>query len=148
MQTEENSQWLFRSATPNDIPFIYSSWLKSYKHDSLFGKSIRSSTFFNNYKEVLDNLLSNSDILICYFPEDKNVILGYMVYSSNILHYSFVKQAFRRYGIARSMYNHLFKDDLKIIYTHFTQYLNSFIDKFTNFEYNPMILYKKGESNE
>lgn len=140
-----------RDAQPSDLPFIYSSWLKSYKHDSKLGRSIRSSIFFENYREVLDKLLLNSSIKIISAPNDSNVILGYLVYSYDlnkdlIIHYCFVKQPFRRLGLANTLINSV-NLGFRVICTHITNEIQSHALNELSYEYNPILLYKR-ESHE
>lgn len=138
--------WSIRKAQPTDIPFIYSSWLKSFRHNSLLGKSsIRTSVFYENYREILDFLLAKSNILVACLSDEPEVILGYLVYEPEIVHYSFVKEPFRHLGIATNL---LAKADLPsfkpVCYSHLTSGLSRTIsEKYPNFIYNPFVLYQR-----
>jgi len=144
----------FRFARPDDIPFIYSSWLRSFKHSSALGKSMRSSVFFENYREIIDHILASqhSHVAIACLPDDPNVILGYLVYEivstrEYIFHYCFVKESFRRLGIASALIKSLGHIQ-NIIHTHKTNCLDGIIDVFTiitasHITYNPLLLYNR-----
>lgn len=146
-----NTEWGIRKANPKDIPFIYETWLKSYKHDSAIGKSTRSGIFFDEYKTIVDRILSNKDTqtLVACLNDSTDVILGYLVKELNLAHYCFVKESFRRLGVARS----LFATDGMLIRatstTHKTYYAQDLIDRF-GLDFNPFLLYKtsQGESHE
>lgn len=137
--------WTFRQALPQDIPFIYSSWLKSYKHDSDFAKTIRTGIFFDNYREVLDDILERADVIVACLPNDKDIIIGYLVYEAHAIHYSFVKESFRNLGVARSMFKEIYKTLLlPVSYTHITNTAKPF-SKSYDFIYNPILLFNKGD---
>lgn len=145
-----SSQWVIRPVLPEDLAFIYNSWLKSYKFGSESMKSMRSGTFFENYREILDYILTNSEILIACLPEDENIILGYICYenilaNSHLIHYCFIKETFRNLGIATDLYKSLYPHN-KISYTHETKQLKTLInnkDKYKEFTYNPLLLYRR-----
>lgn len=139
--------WRIRPASALDIPFIYSSWLKSFKHDSALGKSMRSSIYFEQYREVIDQILEDSQTFVAHLPDEPNVIIGYIVFESYAsiptatIHYAFVKESFRRIGVFTSL--------LKLIdyskpwqYTHKTNTLIKVLGSDTDWIYNPLYLYK------
>lgn len=139
--------FVIRSAKPEDISFIYSSWLKSYKHGSSIGKSVRTSIFFNNYREIVDVLLERSNILVACLPDSPDVILGYIVYESiesmHILHYAFVKESFRYLNICNFLVAEAKLPD-GTNYTHHTFFLDKLNSKHLNqFVFNPFHLYER-----
>jgi hypothetical protein len=66
-----------------------------------------------------------------------------MVHDGNLLHYVYVKEAFRLQGIAKDLYQHA--GSPKII-THETKTVMPILALHDQFIYNPFILYKKGKS--
>lgn len=146
-----------RSAQPSDISFIYSSWLKSYKHGSELGKSTRTGVFFNSYREVLDAILQRSQTFVACLIDEPEVILGYLVHEPladepftvdpiHILHYAFIKESFRRLGIGQMLLEHAKINPKLTYYTHKTILLDKFDGAFSQMTYNPFLLYVKGES--
>ena len=129
-----------RNPSPEDIPFIYATWLNSYCHDSALGKSVRNSVFHKEYKEVIDRIIQNSQALIACHTDDPNVLFGYLIYSDGVAHYSFVKEAFRRFGIAKELLKESNLDIEKMIVTHKTFYLAGMNQQFN---FNPFGLFKK-----
>ncbi len=141
--------YIIRKALPEDISFIYSSWLKSFRYGSTANKLIRTNVFFTNYREVLDSILAKSLTLVACLPDSPEVILGYMVYEEDILHYCFIKHSFRRLGIASSLLEQTGLKDSEVQVTHMTNELSGFFDtlilvKGLKLEYNPFLLYDKG----
>ena len=129
--------WKIREATANDISFIYATWLNSYHYDSS-AKSTQKNVFMNNYKLVIDYLLDQSTVLVACTTIDEDVILGYLVFEEDLLHYCFVKEAFRLFGIATDL---LKQSGLQEpIITHRTKTIIPFLKD--RFVFNPFKLYK------
>ncbi len=137
--------YTIRDVLPSDIPFIYSSWLKSFRFGSQLAKPIRSSIFYENYREVLDCLLSKSQIKVACLNDEPSVILGYLVYERTIaiVHYVFVKEAFRELGIAHNL---LLQSELPtdLTYSHMTTMITKYLTNKSNWIYNPFVLYSRG----
>ncbi len=131
--------WKVRKANPDDISFIYATWLKSYHYDS-WTRSIAKSVYFDNYKLVIDRLLNQSEVLVACHPTDENVILGYCVFEPNLIHYMFIKEAFRRFGIATDLIKKAGVKESATI-THKTQMAIPILRR-KDFIFNPFILYK------
>lgn len=93
-----------RDAVKEDESFIYSTWLLGLRHGNKWFLSIDKETYFQKYKHVIGMLLAKSTIKIACLNEDPDVALGYIVYSGNTVHYTFIKKAWRRLGIAKALY--------------------------------------------
>ena len=128
-----------------DIPFIYATWLNSYRNDSLIGLSVRKSVFFENYRSVLDHLLAkdSTKVYVACAPNDPSVIFGYIVAEpeANVLHYAFTKEAFRGFGIAKVLFKHAFKTEsisaVSITASHITRSTKHLCKN-----YNPFLLFR------
>ncbi len=136
-------KWSIRDANEKDIPFIYATWLNSYYHDS-WARSVKKTIYFDNYKHVLDTILEDkyTEVKVACLPENTNVILGFLVQEQqNIIHYCFVKEAFRRMGVAKSLFQHE-----KAYITHMTRSFSPILrDHEEVFTYNPFYLFNKGD---
>lgn len=83
---------------------IYATWLRSYQASSPATKTIPREQFFSGHHQVLDRIFSRSpEVRLAVLPEDPEVVLGWLVREKSIVHYVYVKPAFRRYGIARAL---------------------------------------------
>lgn len=145
--------WLIRLAKPEELNFIYSTWLNNYRHDSSLGKSCRNSVFFAEYPSVLDHILHRplTKVLVTYFEESPDLILAYLVYEPGILHYLFTKEIYRSHSIATSLFMKAFEEDLKksspIQLTHRTASVEAILKKYNSIlNFNPFLLYQKFES--
>ena len=132
-----------RLATPEDIPFIYSTWLKSFKSDSKEGKSMRTTIFMKYYVKVIDHILQLPDtvINIACDKEDPFVIHGYIVCNKTTIHYIYVKEVLRRLGLSKALIaSQNLGDD--VVYTHKTNMIAPIVSKLETIDYNPLLLYK------
>ncbi len=138
-------EFKIRSAVGDDIPFIYSTLLRSYRYDSDLGKSTSKSVFFENYQLVLDKILANPDtqILVACNPAEQNVILGYLIHEPTTLHYVFVKEAFRQLGVATALYTFAFDELDSVSVTHVTRSVEPLMRSKSRLVFNPFKLYQK-----
>jgi len=96
---------VIRPAQPDDIPFIYSTWLKSYYCDSKVGTDCRKSVFFDEYKLVIDGILKDpkTRVLVTASRLAPNTIYSYVVLSGATIHYCYSKEDFRGFGLVTRM---------------------------------------------
>ncbi len=134
-----------RKANQKDLNFIYDSFLKTIKHDTPIGKQMKTGDFMRQYREVLDHLFleTNCEIYIASYPEDPFTILGYIVYKLDVLHFIFVKLAFRNLGIGKALFERAFGRET-IEYSHKTKSVASLCSKHPEHFFNPLHLYKRG----
>lgn len=101
-QNPLKSQVLIRDASEADVPFIFNSWLKSYRNASLC-RSITNPVYFTFQHQLIEELLKHSFVKVVHTASDPNQLLAYLVYSEvegiKIVHYAYVKHAFRNMGI-------------------------------------------------
>jgi hypothetical protein len=97
----------FREARTEDHAFILSTWLRGLYYGGPFFREIEKSSFFKHYQLIVKGILARSQIQIACLKEDHDVILGYAVTQEKntdvILHWVFVKSAWRRVGLARDL---------------------------------------------
>lgn len=96
-------QIVLRDVIPEDINFIRATFLKGTYYGSEWTAAISKDVFFTQYAKVLDNLLLVANIKIACLSDAPDVILGYSIYHQNILHFVFVKKAWRLQGIANKL---------------------------------------------
>ena len=130
-----------RDAHPEDINFIYATWLRSYRTGSSIGRQSRNTIYYREYNKVIDQILNSSTIKIACLDEDELIILGYAVFDRENIHYIFVKEAFRRLGIAKRLVESSLI--LPETCTHSTYLAEAVIEKF-KLTYNPFLLFNRG----
>lgn len=87
----------------DDTAFIIDSWLKSYYGKSTFSCHISKKVFFEEHKKIVIKLLKKSTIKVAVDGEDSSNIAGYIVYEPNKIHYIYIKEVFRGFGICKKL---------------------------------------------
>jgi hypothetical protein len=98
-----------REGKPIDEDFIFSSWIQCLGNSRPYS-GLDRNWFTTAQHALIEKLLKNSKILIACDPEDDDQIYGYMVYNpmSNVLHWVYVKQLFRRAKVASRLLGKVF----------------------------------------
>ena len=104
-----------RPAISTDAPFILSSWLWSYV-GSAFANRIDRRTFFAGHHEYATRLIGRGAV-VAVLPDQRDVIIGFLVGAGEVLHYVYVKGRFWRMGIASEMMHHVYGDK-PVNYSH------------------------------
>lgn len=141
-----NSNFSIREAVGEDLPFIYSTWARSYRYDSPIGRSCKNSIFFPAFNKVIDHILSQSStqVALAVKPDQPHVLFGYMVHQPDVVHYAFTKEAFWNHGIAKALLTHL--GGAKF-YSHKTMTAQPILKRFPDLSFNPFVLYKQENQN-
>lgn len=138
----------FRRMDKRDEPFIYNSWLRTFRKESAFGSEIPHDIYFRNQKAIIDDLLATSNVLVLCNPEVPDQIYGYAVYAIEndmlILHFIYLKLCYRGMGFAERMLSvmeseRLSGEGLPIIATHATHAFHKH-SKEWNATYNPYLI--------
>lgn len=117
-----------------DKSFIFATWLRGLRYGNDWFGMIDSECYFKAYQQVITTVLSspNTTVKVACLKEDPDVILGYSVYASELLHFVFVKKSWRNIGIARS----LFPEKVMVV-THLTSVGKSMLKKHPHIKFNP-----------
>lgn len=136
-----------RQATSDDLPFVYNSWLKAYKHSSRFAQRITNEVFFKYHHQVIDRILARGAKVLIATPEnDEHTILGYIVYepyNALVLHFCYVKMPFRRFGVAHKLLSPLLSEaglnGTLVTFSHWTKDMDWASEKL-KLQYNPYLI--------
>lgn len=124
-----------RAGLPEDHAFVFATWLRCYKRNSLFARRISNETFFRWHHLVIERILARSVIRVAHAADAPEVILGYSVSEPGVVHFVYVKGSFRKLGIATALLGHL--DPNACVFTHWTDGWEHLLRKWPNAEYNP-----------
>lgn len=122
---EEKLPVLFRDLAEEDVPFVYNSWLKSFRNGTMC-RNVDNSIYFFNHHKIIGQLLERSKVIVCCNSLDPKIIYGYLVFEDIdgqfVLHYIYVKNIYRKLGLARKLLEQS-KHDFSVLgcYTHQTQ---------------------------
>ena len=138
-----------RTATAEDVPFIFNSWLKSYRN-SHFCKLVVNEIYYNEHHKVIERLIKKSKVIVACNRDDENQLYGYIVADEVegffALHYIYVKHSFRNMGIGEALLNSFEHDpSVASIYSHHTRLCDKLAPKYS-MVYHPYLLINKEES--
>lgn len=110
-EKELGSMIAFRNASSeSDLAFIYSKWLQSFRR-APYAKWIPNHTYFSEHHKIIENLLRKSRVRLAVNAEDLDQIYGFLVSQViddvPVVHFVFVKDAFREFGIATALLNEI-----------------------------------------
>lgn len=106
MDKEASEIITFRSGLPDDRSFILATWLRGLYYGNPWFKEIPKDVFMDKYHRVISDIMvrPESAISVAVLRDSPDVILGYSVLGSpRTLHWVFVKEAWRKIGIARKL---------------------------------------------
>lgn len=94
-----------RKATEADMNFVYSTWLKGVYHGSDLLKNVKRAVYFENYPKYIAAVLARPtvEVKVAALAEDKDVILGYAVVQPGVVHWVYVKSAWRKQNVAKTL---------------------------------------------
>lgn len=141
-----------RQANDEDIPFIFNSWLKSYR-SSTFARNISSTVYFTEHHKVIKKIIESNHVIIACNDDNPGQIYGWICAGKTdgifTLHYIYVKQPFRNFGMGKQLLNAFEHDpSYAAIYTHQTNFGAKLAPKH-NFVYHPYVIFSTyGESSD
>lgn len=93
----------FREPTKADYNFLASSWLKSFRK---FEPKISADVYYKHHNKLIDLIMQRAKVIIACNEHDEEQVFGYIVYEEcpiSIVHYVYVKEAYRKMGIAKAL---------------------------------------------
>lgn len=110
-----------RAATPQDMPHVYDSWLRSYRDSVPRARGMRrespggpkfdvtgppadSREYWAGHSRAIAAAIDRgADVIVAYSSHHPRVICGWTCIERSALHYVYVGHAFRRMGVARGL---------------------------------------------
>lgn len=128
-----------RPGTQSDTNFILATFLRGLYYGDSWFSLIPKDIFMANYKHIAKALLEspNTVVLVACLKDDPDVTLGYSLMSKDgtTLHWSYVKSAWRKKGIGRSLMPLQYK-----YVSHLSKLGKSLLEKINNPQFNPFSL--------
>lgn len=146
MNSEILQQIDIREAEESDHAFIFSTWLRCYKHESAFAKPIAPKVFFARHHKVVERILAYKEtrILVCSPKDDDHTILGYLVYTDAkpkpVVQFCYVKMPFRKLGVAKALWNEALIVPEYSLYTHRMDDMKWAEQRWPLMEYDPYLI--------
>lgn len=134
------SKITFRPIRDTDVNFILATWLKTYKYSGDLPARVRDSEYFSTYEPILKELLSRATVTVACLIDDPDVVIGYVCYEPEMLHWVHVKESWRNLGLAKLL---VVKSGVSETarFTHWTQPMKSIVNKYPTFIFNPWGIY-------
>lgn len=120
-----------------DRPFVLSTFLKGLYYGESWFRLINKDVFMTCYHSFLEKFLDSPgvQVTIACLVEDPEVIIGYSVTTNTVLHFIFVKKAWRNIGVAKM----LLPKTVSAV-THLTDLGKKLLPKLPGAEFNPFLL--------
>lgn len=154
---------VFRTVMLQDVKFITSSWVNSYKSAPSVSY-MRDHSYYTHQHLLIEYLIPASRVIVAVDKSDPHRIYGWLVYEYNAptltLHYTYVKIECRRNGLATALITEAFRQasqhetkPSRIVWTHQTNKGRHFMGTIgprlldpLPYEYNPYALLFAPES--
>lgn len=111
-------------------------------------QSAKDEVDFVTYKEyhdpIVDRLCLDSRVLVAYFPDVPDEVLGYVIYDKKTIHWLYVKKPYRSSGIANILLEEVFTQASPQFYSHRS---HSDLPEKLNLKYNPYIVLLNNKVN-
>ncbi len=138
----------FRNPKGSDHAFILNAWLKSYRK-AFPTEGITNTIYYAEHHEIIKSILDKGNVIIACDDTNPDVIVGFIaaevVDVALVIHYAYVKNSFRGYGIAKLMYDTLAApENPEITYcTHLTDPISNACKR-REIIFNPYLLGRLG----
>lgn len=154
MSTTLGQGVLMREAELSDINFIMDTVSKSLRNSPAF-KLCSNDVFYEGFKEQIEPLIMESQLVVACNPEDPTQIYGYVSYYktgshvtgkiiSTTVNYMYIKQVYRGMTIGQQLLNVIWHKDTFLLYKYSTPSWENFVHKLTNKAYfNPFAKFLK-----
>lgn len=133
-----------RPIEEDDYAFVYSTWLRSYRFNSVFTRKLTNKVYYEWHHKAIERIFGRGGFcIIACDTSDKNVVFGYIVgertSSGDIIHFIYVKKAFRKLGIMAKLLDSVgFKGGL---FTHYTEFCDEYLKSHEGiWTYNPYLI--------
>lgn len=138
-----------RPMEASDAPFVLNSWLRRYR-DSVAARLVTDRVFYQVQHDIILKILAKPELkaTVACSLEDSNHIYGYLIAEDLsklvpdlvMLHFTYVKGPFRRFGIAKALLQDTIGDHKLVHYSHRTHLLD-FLDKSEAWTFNPAYIW-------
>lgn len=137
-----------RPAIEADVPFIFNSWLRCYRH-SRNTQGCENPVYFAQHHILIEGLCKRANILIACDEKNPAEIYGYIcsetIEDVMVIHFMYIKEMYRKFGVGSFLAETAgFKKDAPIFYTHRTFNAQDLEKKFA-LVYNPYLAYSAYE---
>lgn len=148
---QSDAAYIFRPYVKDDIHFIQNSWANSYFKGASYNIYLSAEEFNASHRPIREAFFiqPNATAIICAAKEDPSLVIGWIALEKPpkadaiIVHYIYVKQAFKDMGIATELLNKANKAKY-LLFTHLTEKVERIMrrnpEKYGTFFYAPHLI--------
>ncbi len=94
-----------RNGEFNDLPFIFSTWLKGLRWGNEYHKLVDQDAYFKGQHRVIEKILQDpkTEIKVACLIDAPEVIVAYAVYTGDTLHWVKSKSDWKNIGLAKDL---------------------------------------------
>ena len=118
-----NSRPVLRQLRSGDLPLIYNSWLRSFKkQNDVDQNGLPGWMYWRYYHEKIEETLARAETRVLCAEAEPDIIFGWICFEHaptfTVVHYLYVKNAFRKIGLARRLVGGAGLDVARVVYTY------------------------------
>lgn len=134
----------FRRGVPEDVSFIFSSWLKSFRLNGM-AENLNPKVYYSQHHCLVEGLMIKANVTVACNPEDPSQIYAYVCHEVieglPVVHYIYVKDSFRRLGLAAMLLEEVgISLDKPFFFTHYNKIANRIANR-KAMVYNPYLCF-------
>jgi GNAT superfamily N-acetyltransferase len=129
-------QVAIREAVRSDGDFIRATWKRALREGPAF-RRVRNAPYFAGIRDPLERVLGRAQTLVACDAEAPDVILGFLTYEPDTLHFAFVKGTFRRAGLAEQLLAAAKLDRRHLTFTAWTRDTDALLKSAPDAVYDP-----------
>jgi GNAT superfamily N-acetyltransferase len=92
-----------RPATIDELRLVASSWFESYRRGG-YAPEVPYPTYQIGQGQAIDRCIESGRVIVAVNPIEPDEVCGWLCFTHGITFYVYVKQAYRRRGIARALH--------------------------------------------
>jgi GNAT superfamily N-acetyltransferase len=127
--------YIIRNSHSGDTSYVISTWITSYQ-ERTSTRELRPSELHARIEHLLS--LADTSLLVLTDVETPDLILGWSCSSESALHYVYVRDGFRRQGIATRLVART-NDPIHLVATHTTKLART-IGEARDIKFRPQLL--------
>lgn len=95
---------IYRGPRQGDVAYISKAWKESLRSEMMFEYgNLDPMPFYKEMDRRVPRLLSRSTVVVACNPADEDHILGWIAAEGQVVHYVFVRRAWRSKGLAQRL---------------------------------------------
>lgn len=142
MSIEHNIIYAIRGMNKSDLNLILNSWMLSNRWTE---PDMCNEDYFPSMEKKINDILERANVAVFCNENEVEHVYGWCVWESHpaghVIHYAYLKNAYRDFGIFRKFAEQAFPKDRPIYATHKSRRL-AYLKAVHNLHYDPMLAWE------